>query len=252
MCLAALLEKKLPNLLAFDTSTELMAIGLMIDGRTWLREQAGGATASAELLPAVVALLERAGSNLSDLHAIAFGQGPGAFTGLRTACSVAQGLGFGAGKPLIAVDSLLVVAEAARSGADLMDVWSVMDARMGEVYFAHYRFAAGAWATIRAPELAAPKTLNEIWLESPPQHAAGSALNAFVDQLGVGAAVHHAEVRPRAEALLTLAASAWAEGRTIDAEEALPVYVRNKVARTTAERALEPNRSAASGAADPT
>lgn len=234
----------MPSLLAFDTSTEQMSIGLAIDDRVWLSESTGGATASTDLLPTITALLAQAGAGLRDLDSIAFGQGPGAFTGLRTACSVAQGLGFGIARPLIALDSLLAVAEDARRGAESLDLWSVMDARMGEIYFAHYQFAAGRWTTVHPAALITPEDLNALWSSDPPHHLAGSALKAFADQLHVGAAVCHPDALPRAQALLTLAGLGWAQGRTVPAEAALPVYVRNKVARTTAERSLEHPSSA--------
>src|SRR3954453_1100277 len=120
-------------LIAFDTSTERMSVALQSGDRVLARDGSGGAQASTTLLPAIVGLLEEAGLALADLDAIAFGRGPGAFTGLRTACSVAQGLGGGAGKPVLPIDSLLVVAEAARSGAAAFRTWPVVDARMDQI-----------------------------------------------------------------------------------------------------------------------
>src|SRR5664280_81391 len=105
---------RMTTLLAFDTASERMTIALASQGGSWSHAGAGGAKASAALIPAIFALLDDAGIVLDDLDAIAFGRGPGAFTGLRTACSVAQGLAFGAGKPVIAIDNLLAVAESAR------------------------------------------------------------------------------------------------------------------------------------------
>jgi tRNA threonylcarbamoyladenosine biosynthesis protein TsaB len=239
-------EKKLTSLLAFDTSTEQMSIGLAVDDQVWLSDSAGGAVASSALLPTVAALLARAGVTLSNLDAIAFGQGPGAFTGLRTACSVAQGLAFGISRPLIALDSLRAAAEDARRGAQTFDVWTVMDARMGEIYAARYRFAAGQWQTIQRPGLTVAEDLNVLWADDPPRHVAGSALNAFADRLRHGGASLHPDALPRAQALLTLAATSWAHGQSLLPEAALPTYVRDKVARTTAERATAPLRIAGS------
>src|SRR5215210_819619 len=105
------------TLLAFDTATEQVSVALAAHGRIWTHEGAGGARSSATFLPAVRALLDEAGVGVRDLEAIAFGRGPGAFTGLRVACSVAQGLAFGAGRPVLPIDTLLAVAEDARSGA---------------------------------------------------------------------------------------------------------------------------------------
>ena len=142
------------RLLAFDTSTEQLAIAVAgpAGERTLLLP--GGAQASAALLPAVHRLLAEAGLRLQDLDAIAFGQGPGAFTGLRTSCAVAQGLGFGLDRPLLPLDSLLLVAEDARAqhpGDD--DVVVVMDARMDEIYGGRYRWDGSRWQVLAAPAL---------------------------------------------------------------------------------------------------
>src|ERR1700754_2194863 len=133
-----------PTLLAFDTATEHMSIALAARGEVFAFEAAGGAQASATLIPAILALLAKAGVTLRELDAIAFGRGPGAFTGLRTACSVAQGLAFGAGKPVLPIDTLLAVAEDARAGDPAAQrIWVAMDARMNEVYAAQYAVAVG-------------------------------------------------------------------------------------------------------------
>ena len=134
------------NLLALDTSTDQLSVALQrTDGQRFAHTGAGGAQASASLIPAVQALLAQAGLSLSDLSAIAFGRGPGSFTGLRTACAVAQGLAWGAGVPVLPIDTLLAVAEAARSAHGATHVLALLDARMNEVYAAEYawRDAAG-------------------------------------------------------------------------------------------------------------
>ena len=106
------------KLLAFDTSTDHISIALTcpVDGvaQVWQHDGAGGALASGSLIPAIEALMAQAGLRYAALDAIAFGQGPGSFTGLRTACAVAQGLAFGAGIPVLPVDTLLMLAEQAR------------------------------------------------------------------------------------------------------------------------------------------
>jgi tRNA threonylcarbamoyladenosine biosynthesis protein TsaB len=224
-------------LLAFDTATEQMHIALAADDRQWTHEAAGGALASAALIPAILVLLARAGLRLRDLDAIAFGRGPGAFTGLRTACSVAQGLAFGAGKPVLPLDTLQAVAEDARAGAPLWNGWVAMDARMDEIYAAHYRFADGQWQVLDAPRLLTPDALNTLWKSAPPQAVAGNALVAFGTRLHTAAARCVADAMPRAAALLPLARSLWAQCAALDPALALPTYLRDKVAHTSAERA---------------
>ena len=223
-------------LLAFDTATEQMSIGLAVGERVWTHEGAGGALASGALIPVILSLLGQAGVTLRDLDAVAFGRGPGAFTGLRTACSVAQGLAFGANKPVLPIDTLLTVAEDARAGHPAWHGWVTMDARMDEIYAGHYRFAAGQWEVMAAPRLTTPQALNALWREAPPEAVAGNALAAFGDRLQTGAAPRFEAALPRAAAMLPLARCLWAQGGAVDAAQALPTYLRDKVALTTAER----------------
>jgi tRNA threonylcarbamoyladenosine biosynthesis protein TsaB len=198
-------------------------------------------------VPDVLALLEEAGCTLSDLDAIAFGQGPGAFTGLRTACAVAQGLAFGANKPALPVDSLMAVAEdawtraapAASGSPDApCSVWVAMDARMNEIYAAHYIRQGSTWHTEVAPMLTTADALSARWRNAPPHLLAGSALAVFGDALQVDVTQVRCvpEALPRAVAMLPLAQQLWAAGGAVDAALALPVYVRDKVAQTTQER----------------
>ena len=225
------------SLLAFDTATEHLSIAVAAHGRVLTHEAAGGAQASATLIPAILALLAKAGVQLRELDAIAFGRGPGAFTGLRSACSVAQGLAFGANKPVLPIDTLLAVAEDARAGRAALRVWVAMDARMDEVYAAQYEFGAGTWSLLDAPMLTTPAALNARWQAEPPRLVAGSALAAFGARLVCGNATLAPDALPRASAMLPLARALWAQGGAVAAAHALPLYLRDKVAQTTLERA---------------
>jgi tRNA threonylcarbamoyladenosine biosynthesis protein TsaB len=180
-------------------------------------------------------LLAAAGLTLDALDAVAFGQGPGAFTGLRTACAVAQGLAFGLDIPVLAVDSLMLVAQDARSQGAGDDIWVAMDARIGEIYAAHYRWRTDGWQVLQAPALYRPEALRAHW--DQPAAVAGTGLTAYAEALGPLPAAWP-DARSRATALGELALAAWQRGETRDAAEALPVYVRDKVALTTAERAV--------------
>ena len=223
-------------LLAFDTATDHMSVALQVRGQVWTHEGPGGAQASATLIPAILALLAQAQWRLQDLAAIAFGRGPGAFTGLRTACSVAQGLAFGAGLPVLPIDSLGAVAEDARLGHEAQEIWVAMDARMAEIYAACYVFDGASWKTTVAPALMPPAALNALWQAMPPQTVAGSALGVFGGQLKTGAARLVPSALPRGRGMLPLAQQLWMSGGAVAPALALPLYLRDKVAQTTLER----------------
>lgn len=228
-----------PRLLALDTSTDRLAAGLIVADRQWTANEAGGPAASSRLIAVALELLFGAGQSVRELDAIAFGAGPGAFTGLRSACAVAQGLAFGAGRPVLAVDSLMIVAEdaGAQLGATGDELWVAMDARIDEIYAACYRRVADGWRTLHEPALYPVAALAARWDAAPPRAIAGSAVAAFEGRLPFGAARLVPHERDRASALLALARRQWDAGRTIDPALALPVYLRDKVALTSAERA---------------
>ncbi|NVM89127.1 tRNA threonylcarbamoyladenosine biosynthesis protein TsaB [Variovorax sp. SG517] len=224
-----------PKLLAFDTSTEHLSVAVLHGDRLLSHDGAGGAQASSTLLPVIRQLLGEAGLALAELDAIAFGRGPGSFTGLRTACSVAQGLAYGAKVPLLPVDTLLAVAEEARHAFGAQQVVAALDARMEQVYAARYDFVAhgplGQPEGGEEPLLLAPEEL-----EVPAGWAlAGNAFAAYGERLAPAAARH--EALPMAAAMLRLAPALLAAGRTVPAAQAWPLYVRDKVAQTTEERA---------------
>ncbi len=226
-----------PALLAFDTATERMAVAALGPAGVARWNGPGGAAASATLLPRVRAVVAEAGLTLDDVQAIAFGVGPGAFTGLRGACAAAQGLALGLGVPVLAIDSLEVVAEDApwRDGT----VWVAMDARMDEVYAAAYRWAGDGWQAETAPALYTLAALAGRWRAQPPRVVAGTAPAAFGDRLALGGAALHGVEHDRAAALLRCAQRAWTAGAALDPADALPLYLRDKVALTTAERAAQ-------------
>jgi len=226
----------MPVLLAFDTATDRLNIALAVDEQTFVHEAPGGALTSAALIPAIQSLLAEAGLEMAAIDAIGYGQGPGAFTGLRAACSVAQGLAFGLGRPVLALDTLMAVAEDVRLAHGAETVWVTMDARMDEIYAASYRRTVERWQVLEAPALYTLEALAQRWQQEPPQAVAGTAVAAFGDRLPSGMAQRWPEALPRARALACLARAAWADGALLDAAEARPLYLRDKVASTTAER----------------
>lgn len=219
------------NLLAFDTSTEALSVAVAGPAVCLAQAGEGGAKASASLIPTVLALLEQAGLALRELDAIVFGSGPGSFTGLRTACSVAQGLALGAGVPVLPVETLMAVADEARERTGAQDVLALLDARMDEVYLARYTHDGRRWHRKAPVRLAAPEAV-----AAPAGSVlAGNVFPGYGERLVGGAA--RVEAMPTAAALLRLAPALLADGEGRPADQALPLYVRDKVAQTTAERA---------------
>lgn len=224
-------------LLALDGATERLSLAVLhADGRKWTRDAEGGAQASSTLIPLLRALLAEAGLASGDLAGLAYGCGPGAFTGLRAVCAAVQGLAFGWNLPVLALDSLALVAEAAaQQDAGWTAGWVVMDARMGELYAAPYAQVDGAWTAQIEPALWTPAALDAHWrAQGAPAALAGSGL-ALLPPGWEGARRAAADLS-RAAGLAGLARQAWARGDWRDAAEALPHYVRDKVALTTAER----------------
>ena len=234
------------KLLAFDTSTESLSIAAQHGERVINHSGAGGAQASAGLIPALRQVLAEAALPLDALDALVFGRGPGSFTGVRTAWWVAHGLAFGArggaGLPVLPVDSLLAVAEDARHRHGCTQVVAVLDARMNEVYVARYAYDAGQWSASGDCSVCAPEAVAvpNGWT------VAGNAQAVYGARLAPHAP--HVQARPEAAALLRLAPALLAQGLALAADAALPLYVRNKVAQTTAERAA---KAAQTGATAP-
>lgn len=209
--------------------------------QTWQRSEIGGAKASIGLIPAILDLMAQAGLEFSALDAICFGSGPGSFTGLRTACSVAQGLAFGAKVPVLPVESLLAVAEEARFSAlarlSTVEVTAVLDARMDEMYTARYAFADERWTTVQASHLRRPE---EVLAGAACPVWAGNVFAVYGERLAqAGLAAQCVNALPTATAMLRLAPQLLAQGLAVPADQALPVYIRDKVAKTTVERAAE-------------
>lgn len=222
------------NILAFDTSTEYCSVALLHDGKLSFREEHAGQKHSELILPMIDTLLGASNLELAHLHGIAFGAGPGSFTGLRIACGVAQGLAFGAGLPVVPVGTLLALAEAA--GAPR--VVACLDARMGEIYHAAYRRDGAGWSETVAPNAckagAAPALEGGDWVGCGSGFAVyGEALAArYRGQL----ARVQAQAFPHAREVARLALPLLAAGRGVPAERALPLYVRDNVARKMHEQ----------------
>lgn len=222
------------NILALETSTALLSVALRCEGRVLVRSERQANGGSDRLLPWVRELLDEAGLSLQQLDGIAFGSGPGGFTGIRLACGVAQGLAFGADLPVIGVCGL--EAMAAEAGAER--VYACLDARMNEVYTAAYEVKDGEPVAVLAPTVTppdqAPLPPDGLWL------GLGDGFTAYAGaiQQRLDGRIERidADCLPTAAAVARLAEARFARGEGAPAAQAQPLYVRDKVALTTAER----------------
>ena len=223
----------MPTILAIETSSELASVALLHDGQLLTHEASGVQTHSQTVLPMAQALLAQSGLTLAQCDAIAFGAGPGSFTGVRTACGVAQGLAYGAGLPVVPVVTLLAMAQACREASGADDVLVLLDARMDEVYWAQYRYCEG-WQTVIAPTLSAASAVDA---QGEPI-ACGNGLVAYASAFDGKPFANRvqSDIQPHAAQVARLAEGEFLAGRHVDAREAQPIYLRNKVALTTAER----------------
>lgn len=222
------------NLLALETSTALLSVALQCKGTLLTRSQLHPNGGSDRILPWVRELLAEAGLALNQLDGIAFGAGPGGFTGIRLSCGIAQGLAYGADLPVVGVCSL--EALALESGA--ARVYACLDARMNEVYAAAYEMQDGVPVPVLAPVVvppaAAPIPPGDAWVGTGDGFT--SYGDALADRLGAAVTPDLPNLLPTASGVLRLAAPRFARGEGVAAALAQPIYVREKVALTTAER----------------
>ena len=222
------------KILALDTSTEYCSLALLLNGEMLAREALAGQRHSELILPMLHALLAEAGIQLKELDGIAFGAGPGSFTGLRIACGVVQGLAFGAELPVTGVSTLQALAEASEAPR----VIACLDARMGEIYHAAYQKQHGVWHTISEPSLCAPQ--HAPCLEGSEWVGCGSGFDAYSEALqsAYSGQIKHVThgVFPHAQHIASLAMPVFQQGCGVDASLAAPHYIRNKVALKTNER----------------
>lgn len=225
---------RLMNLLAFDTSTEYLSLALLHQGTLYTHDELAGQSHSQLILPQIQRMLHEAGLNLTDLDGLAFGAGPGSFTGVRIAAGVAQGLAFGANLPVLPVCTLLALAQA--SSAD--QVIACLDARMGEIYHAAYIRQPDGWKTAVEPGLykpeQAPALSGEGWT------GAGSGWQTYAEPLERVYSSQLSSIMPAllptAQAIVQLALPTLQNGGGLAASEAMPIYIRNRVALKTTER----------------
>ena len=223
------------RILALECSTEWLAVAAADGDAVRERREHASQSHSQRVLPLVHELLAEAGWMLASLDGIAFGAGPGSFTGVRIACGVAQGLALGSGLPLVPVGTLLALADDAARLHGVTRVFACLDARMREVYVAAYERMGVEWREVQAPEVVKPQALSlppGRWFGAGEGFAAYPALAASEAIEG-----HDSALVPSAAAVARLARPRLAAGDGVPPERALPFYVRHRVALTSAQRA---------------
>ncbi|HUQ74437.1 MAG TPA: tRNA (adenosine(37)-N6)-threonylcarbamoyltransferase complex dimerization subunit type 1 TsaB [Burkholderiales bacterium] len=211
---------------AFETSSEWCSAALCIDGDIAGLERRAGHRHSELALPMLEQLLHDRHLAARDLDAVAFGAGPGAFTGLRIACGLAQGLAVARGLPVIGISSLEAIAQ--ESGASR--VVACIDARMREVYYSALEFKGGRWHEVIATQCVAPQAV-----ALPPGDGWIGCGSGFAAHGNLGLRTVLPEVHPTALAIAQLAVPRLERGEGVDAALAAPIYVREKVAFTQQE-----------------
>jgi len=222
------------KILALETSTGYCSVALWQDGAILDRCELLGQKHSERLLEMIDALLKDAGSRIRDVDGIAFGAGPGSFTGVRIACGVAQGLALGANLPVVGVCTLQALAQASAQDR----VIAALDARMAEVYHAVYEKRGAEWFALSEPSVCLPQ--HAPLVEGTEWFGMGSgflAHGAALEQCYAGQlVVTDARVIPQASAVAQLASAKFALGQGGDAALAMPLYLRDRVALKTCER----------------
>ena len=219
----------MPTLLALDTATEACSVALLHEGRVFSRYEVIPRLHAQRVLPMVQELLAEAGIALAAVEAIAFGRGPGAFTGVRIAVGVVQGLAFALDRPVLPISNLAVMAQRAHREQGATQVATAIDARMDELYWGCYRLEdgemrlVGVEAVLPPEQVALPRGAEGEWF------GAGTGW-AFASRIPVPVQAMDAGLLPHAEDLLTLATFAWARGEAVVADQAQPVYLRDNVA----------------------
>lgn len=221
------------RILAIDTATESCSVAVWNEGVVVSRFEISPREHTQKILPMVKSALEEANITLQSLDVLAFGRGPGSFTGVRIGVGVAQGIALGAELPMIGISSLATMAEGVFRTTGIKHVLVAIDARMGEIYCAQYqRNGAGAWVGEDTEAVMKPEQFIEALQSTTGTWAmAGTGWQAYPDlKEALPFTVVETDITlPAAQDMLPLAVTAWHEGKATKVEDAEPVYLRNEV-----------------------
>ena len=223
------------KILALETSTEFCSVALYLNGKILNKEALAGHRHSEILLPMIQEILSEAELTLQQIDGIAFGAGPGSFTGLRIACGVAQGLAYATNLPVVGISTLEAVAQ--KTGEQKIIV--ALDARMGEIYHAAYqKLTSHDWKVISPPTLCSPQHARP--LSDNGWNGCGSGFDIYSKELSTlynkNIQQIHYRLHPQAGEIAQLALPRFTDGSNTDPINATPVYIRNKVALKENER----------------
>ncbi|VAW60234.1 tRNA threonylcarbamoyladenosine biosynthesis protein TsaB [hydrothermal vent metagenome] len=228
------------KILAVDTATQACSAALFIDGETTAEFRLAPREHTQLILPMVESLLQQAAIKIADLDALAFGRGPGSFTGVRIATGIVQGLAFAHNLPVLAISTLASIAQLAGDEHQHNNVLAGIDARMGEIYWGCYQRADNGLMTLQGMEqVSSPEQVELVdteidWL------GAGTAWQSYSEPLalksGSHLSLHCADYLPDSRSIVQLAVSDYQQGLAVEAAQALPVYLRNNVAKKSAKK----------------
>jgi tRNA threonylcarbamoyladenosine biosynthesis protein TsaB len=220
------------TILALDTCTEACSAALMLGDKVFADSADAPREHSQRLLPMVDSLLHQAGICVADLDAIAYGRGPGSFTGIRICTSMTQGLALGHDLPVVGISTLAAMAQMAISEHGARQVLCAIDARMGEIYWGQYVTVDGIATLVGEEHVGAPDELQLSLMEDDLIVACGTGFDAYPQLLGLGQGLSLLNMvkYPDARAMLILAKAAIAAGLATSIDELQPVYLRDTVA----------------------
>lgn len=226
------------NLLAIETSADFCSVAALRGETMSFRHEQAGQRQAEMILGMVDAVLAEARLAFEDVGGIAYGAGPGSFTGLRIACGVTQGLALSRGIPVVGVGTLLALAEEAAEEESGDRFVACLDAHMGEVYHAAYRKSRAGWEEVSAPGIHRPETVPAVPGDGWVGCGNGFAVldGRVAARYGARLSVVRPGLLPTARAVLRIAAPRFAAGEAMDAAAAVPIYLRDKVALKTSER----------------
>ncbi|WP_230396773.1 tRNA (adenosine(37)-N6)-threonylcarbamoyltransferase complex dimerization subunit type 1 TsaB [Piscirickettsia salmonis] len=227
---------RIMKILALETATEACSVALQIDNEVIVDHRIAPRQHTELVLSMIKEILAQAGIQAKDLDAIAFGRGPGAFTGVRIACGLAQGLALGAGVPLISVSTLQILAQGAYRQYGARKVITAIDARMGEVYYAGFEIDEKQCVQESIIERVCIPDNIELPIDQAKQwHGVGTGFASYSKVLNERLDNYLIKMvddaLPNARDILPIALNLWVQGETIALEDALPVYLRDNIAK---------------------